>query len=201
MADSTTTAASTDAGITVTEPAQAPENGGGENQPAGGSRTFTQDEVNSLMARERRDTQAKFADYDELKAKAARLDAIEEANKSEIEKANDAAAKAAEEAKGWQSKYEELKAEAERREAIDKAAAQYNVDAAMLARMSGDVEDNARFLAEQDASRPKYPNVSDEGEGKAGSLTGVTEEDIASEKDPVKRVRMRAELIAQSRKA
>lgn len=41
---------------------------------------------------------AKPADYDDLKAKAARLDELEEASKSEVEKANDRAAAAEAEA-------------------------------------------------------------------------------------------------------
>ena len=41
-------------------------------------RTFTQDEVNRLLAKERRDQEARFAGYDELKAKAAKFDEVEE---------------------------------------------------------------------------------------------------------------------------
>lgn len=161
-----------------------------ENQPAGGSQQFTQEEFNRLVAREKRELRAKYADYDDLKAKAEQLDAIEEAKKSELEKAQ-------EERDGWKSKYEELNAEVERRNAIDKAAAEFKVDAAMLARMAGDVEENAKFLSERAGSILKYPNVRDEGE--SGPVT-ITEADIAAEKDPAKRVDMRAELIAQTRK-
>lgn len=64
----------------------APEGGGGFTPIA------TQDEldrrVGERLARER----AKFADYDELKAKAAKLDEVEAANKSELQKAQDAIA-------------------------------------------------------------------------------------------------------------
>lgn len=163
--------------------------GANENQSADGSQ-FTQEEFNRLMAREKRALREKYADYDVLKEKAAQLDAIEEAQKSELERAQ-------EEAHGWKAKYEELNEQVERRNAIDRAAAEYKVDAAMLARMSGDVDENAKFLAERSESVLKYPNVRDEGERKSAS---ITEDDIAAEKDPAKRVRMRAELIAQTRK-
>ena len=170
--------------------AAAQADAGAENRSAEGSQQFTQDEFNRLVAREKRALREKYADYDALKEKAAQLDALEEAKKSELEKAQDATAKAVDEANGWKAKYDELAAEVERRKAIDKAALEYKVDAAMLARMSGDVEDNARFLAEQASSAPKYPSVSDGGETKP---QGRTLDEIRSIKDPVQRVRARAE--------
>lgn len=58
-------------------------------------RTFTQAELDRIVqdrvARAKKDAPA---DYDDLKAKAARLDEIEEANKTEIQKATDRAAAA-----------------------------------------------------------------------------------------------------------
>lgn len=160
-------------------------------EEAAEAKTFTQEEVDKIV--ERRIARVKAtppSDYEELKAKAAKYDEAEEASKSELQKAT-------EERDKWKSRYEELKSESERRDAIAKAAEEYGVDMAMLSRMSGDVEDNARFLKERSESAPKYPTVRDEGEGKAATLT---EADIASEKDPAKRVKMRAQLIAQSRR-
>lgn len=135
---------------------QTVEGTGSENPSAEGSRTFTQEDVNKMIAKERRETEAKFAGYADFKAKAEQFDALEEAKKSELEKANDALAKA-------NAELEELKAEKERAAAVAAAAKEHGVDADMLARMAGDVEDNAAFLAEKAASRPKYPDVPDEG--------------------------------------
>ncbi len=129
---------------------------GAGSQAAAGSRTFTQEEVNSLLAKERRDTQAKFAGFDDYKAKAERLDEIEEANKSDLEKAQG-------EAEKWKAKAEKLEADAKRADAIAKAAEEHGVDAAMLARMEGDVEDNAKFLKGRADALPKYPNAPDGG--------------------------------------
>lgn len=52
-------------------------------------RTFTQEEVNKFLGDERRRERAKFADYDDLKTKAARLQEIEDANKTEAQKQAD----------------------------------------------------------------------------------------------------------------
>lgn len=51
----------------------------------------TQAELNSIISGRLERERAKFADYDELATKAAKLAQIEEANLSEIEKANAAA--------------------------------------------------------------------------------------------------------------
>lgn len=49
-------------------------------------KTFTQDDVNRLLANERRRIESKFADYDELKANAEKFSAHEQAAKSELQK-------------------------------------------------------------------------------------------------------------------
>lgn len=157
------------------------------NQGAAEARTFTQEEVNAIV--EKRLARVKSeppADYEELKAKAAKYDEAQEAAKSELTKATESADK-------WKAKYEELKAAEERREAVDKAAAEYGVDAAMLARMAGDVEENAKFLADQ----PKYGDMHDAGEKRVG---GMTEDDIDAIKNPTERLKARAQFIANQRK-
>lgn len=57
---------------------------------------------------------------------------------------------------------EGLKAEKARAEEVKKAAKEHGVDAELLARMEGNVEENAKYLA----SRPKYQPVHDSGEGR-----------------------------------
>jgi len=130
-------------------------------QAAAEPKTFTQEEVNAIV--EKRLARAKSeppADYEELKAKAAKYDEATEAAKSDLQKATEAAEK-------WKAQYEQLKAEADRKEAIEAAAAEYKVDAAMLARMSGDVTENAKFLAERAAAEPKYGDMHEKGEKRA----------------------------------
>jgi hypothetical protein len=76
----------------VTQPAGAPTGG----EPTGGDGGFkpitSQEEFNRII--EERVRRAKPADYDELKDKAAKWDKAEEANRSELEKAQAAAAEA-----------------------------------------------------------------------------------------------------------
>lgn len=54
--------------------------------------TFTQDQVNALIAKEKGRFQQKYADYPDLKSKAAKLEEIESANASELEKVQKKAA-------------------------------------------------------------------------------------------------------------
>jgi len=63
-------------------------------EPAPAESTFTQAQVNDLIAKEKGKIQGKYGDYGELKAKAAKLTEIEEASASELEKAQKKAAEA-----------------------------------------------------------------------------------------------------------
>jgi len=72
--------------------------------PKADERTFTQADIDKIvkdrLARESQKTKDKYADYDELRASAVRLAAIEEANKSDEQKRDEAleTAQAAQEA-------------------------------------------------------------------------------------------------------
>ena len=60
------------------------------NNPTGGTspeKTFTQSQLDAIVADRLKREREKYPDYDDLKAKAARLDELEAANKSELEKA------------------------------------------------------------------------------------------------------------------
>jgi hypothetical protein len=56
--------------------------GGGNDAPA----TFTQEQVNDLLAREKGKIASKYADFDALKAKASELDTLKAASQSDIER-------------------------------------------------------------------------------------------------------------------
>ena len=64
-----------------------------ENTPAAGEqqteRTFTQAEMNAIISDRLTRERSKYADYDDLKAKAAQFDASQEAGKTELQKANE----------------------------------------------------------------------------------------------------------------
>ena len=56
-------------------------------------RTFTQAEMNAIISDRLSRERSKYADYDDLKAKAQQFDAAQEAGKTELQKANEKAAK------------------------------------------------------------------------------------------------------------
>ena len=132
-----------------------------ENATQGASaekeRTFTQAEMDAIIGDRLKRERAKYADYDELAQKAKAYDEAEEASKSELQKA-------VEERDKLKAEVEKFKADKERGDLVAKAAAEYKVDANLLARMSGDVEENAKYLAEQMANASKYGDVHDGGE-------------------------------------
>lgn len=68
-----------------------PEGGGGgsESQPPEFEPITSQEEFNRRLDDRLKRERAKFSDYKDLKAKAAKFDEAEEATKSEIQKAND----------------------------------------------------------------------------------------------------------------
>jgi hypothetical protein len=145
-------------------------------------RTFTQEEVNSLLARERKSTEAKYSDYVE---KAKKFDEFEESQKTELQKANERA--------------EKLQAELDARTKADavremkqKVSNELGVPVNLL---TGDTEEACRIQAQniqQYAKSVGYPSVPDGGETKA---IGVSKEEILSIKDETKRLKAIAEHI------
>ena len=132
-----------------------------QGAPAEEVRTFTQEEVDSIVGERLKRERAKYDGFDEFKAKAAKFDEMEQANKSELEKL-------VEERDKLRSENETMKAEREREKLIAKVVAETGVDAETLSRMSGDVEENAAFLKER-MDKAKYPTVPDYGEVKPPS--------------------------------
>ena len=120
--------------------------------------TFTQDDVNKIvndrLARERKKYEG--IDLEDLKAKAAKLDEIEEANKSELEKAN-------ERAKALETELESIKKENEVRNMRQKVANETGVPENLL---TGDDEESCKAQAEaiKKFANPGYPKVKDGGE-------------------------------------
>lgn len=148
-----------------------------QGAPAEPERTFTQAEMDAIIGDRLKRERAKYADYDELKTKAAAYDEAEEASKSELQKA-------VEERDVLKAELERLTAEKERAEQVAKIAAETGVDAALLSRMSGDVAENAEFLKAQQDGRAKFGHVRDGGEAmppSAKKTNGEIFADIASE--------------------
>ena len=123
---------------------------GSENQEAAGSRTFTQEEVNSMLAKERRETQAKSAGYEDFKAKAEEFDKQQEASKTELEKANDKLAKA-------NAELDALKAEKEHAAIVAQVAKETGVALSVVESLNGTDLETLKAQAEAIAEQYKQP--------------------------------------------
>lgn len=146
-------------------------------------RTFTQEDVNRLLGKER----AKYKGFADLKKKAEAYDELQERGKTELERATARAEKA-------ETELARLAAERERADMVRRVARETGVSADLLAMMRGDAEEDIRAAAEElrsvAASQPKYPDVRDNG-GRGGA--GMTREQIEKVKNPAERVRLRAQ--------
>lgn len=135
-------------------------------------KTFTQSEMDAIIGDRLKRERAKYADYDELKGKAAKYDEAVEASKSELDKA-------VEERDRLRAELDGMKAERERAEQVAKAAAEHGVDAELLSRMRGDVDENAQFLKTQLERTPKHGVVPDYGEANAQTTKNSTAQQFA----------------------
>ncbi len=103
------------------------------------------------------------------KAKADQWDAQEEANKTEVQKAKEQADK-------YKAELDKIKAEKDRAAEVAKVAKETGVDESLLARMSGDISENAEFLKSMLGSARRYPQTRDNGErNKQSSNDGVAQ--------------------------
>lgn len=119
--------------------------------------TFTQDELNSIVNDRLKRERAKYEDYEELKAKASKFDELEEANKTELQKANDRAS-------ALEAELTALKSANSIREIREKVSAATGIPANLL---TGETEDDcmeqAKAITEY-AKPSSYPTVKDGGE-------------------------------------
>lgn len=120
--------------------------------------TMTQAELDQMIQdRALRETRTKFGDYEDVKAKAARLDALEEEQKTELQKAQDKATAAETKAEEREQK---ANAKLLRAEIVAQAAAQ-----------GADVDLTVAYLAGSDAvSVDKDGNVTGVKEAVAAAL-------------------------------
>jgi hypothetical protein len=120
-------------------------------EPGQQERTFTQSELEAIIKDRLERVQKKFTDYDDLRAKAEKLDKIEEANMSEAEKLHKQIAE-------LQSKAEQAEASrlaAEREKEIVSEATKLNFeDPNDAVRLVGDAEDIEEALKELADKKP-----------------------------------------------
>lgn len=145
MADSTAQAGTS---TQATEPTQGNE-----------ERTFTQTELDKIVQSRVFEERKKLGNYDELKAKADELDQLKEASKTELQKAQDRAAKA-------EKDLADLKAAEALRESRAKVSAETGVPSELL---TGENEEACKEQAKkilEFAKTKGYPTVRDGGEVK-----------------------------------
>ena len=120
------------------------------------TRTFTQEEVNAIVGKRLAEEKGKYSDYEEIKAKAAKFDEAEEANKSELQKAM-------ERANNLEAELNGLKKSEEIRQTRERIATETGIPANLL---TGDTEESCKAQAEaiKAFATPNYPKVKDGGE-------------------------------------
>lgn len=139
-----------------------------EQQP---ERTFTQSEMNAIISDRLNRERAKYADYDALKAKADQFDAAQEAGKTELQRANETAAR-------LQAQVDSLTKANTLRDLRGRVAADTGVPSELL---TGETEEDckAQAAAILKFAKPGYPNVRDGGDP-ARKVTGSTRDQFAA---------------------
>lgn len=127
-----------------------------QTTPEAPEKTFTQAELDSIVSDRLQRERSKYADYKALKEKAEAYDKFTEANKSELEKANERAAV-------LQKELDDLKQAAAVRTIREQVSKDTGVPAELL---TATTEDDCKAQAEaiRAFAKPTYPNVRDAGE-------------------------------------
>ena len=169
-----------------TTEASAPEQSTSTEQPVSQPQSFTQEQVNALLAEQKRKVSERFVGFDDLKAKAEEFDKAQEAAKTEQQKAAEAAQRA-------QQERDEARAESLRY----KAAATHGVDAdnfdllgsgseeeiaSRAERVGNLIRENAAMKAELEALRAGKPAPAN-GRPVEALKPGATPEHAQSEDD------------------
>lgn len=131
-------------------------------------KTFTQDELNAIVADRLAREKAKYEGFDELKAKAEKYDSLEEANKSELQKASERVA-------SLEAELSSMKKSAEVRAIRDKVSTETGVPVSLL---TADTEEACveQANAIKEYAAPNYPSVKD-----AGEVTGTSKVDTRTQ--------------------
>ena len=153
-------------------------------------RTFTQAELDRIVTERVRRESAKFSDYEEIKAKAAKFDEAEEANKTELQKAT-------ERADSLQAQLDALNKANTIRSIREKVSTETGVPAHLL---NGETEEDCKTIAEgilsfmASTAKPSVaPIVKDGGEVHAPTMTKA---DILAIKDDKARLKAIEENIS-----
>lgn len=120
------------------------------------TKTFTQEEVNSIVQDRLYKERKKYEGFDEIKAKADKFDQMEEESKTELQRAN-------ERAEALQTELNAIKAENEVKAIRERISLETNIPANLLT-ASTEEECKAQAEAIKAYANPSYPSVRDGGE-------------------------------------
>ena len=113
----------------------------------------SQEELNRIIAERVKRAEAKYADYKDVKAKAAQLDSLSEASKSELERATETATKAA-------AERDDARAEALRlRIAVEHGISIEDADLFLTGKDEESLRAQAKRLSDREAGRKANNNV------------------------------------------
>ncbi len=169
----------------MSEDKKTPNQGGTDNDNQ--DKTFTQAELDAIIGDRLSRERAKYADYETIKDKASKYDEMEEANKSELQKAQEKTAE-------LQTKLDSMTKQNEIRAIKEKVSSATGVPISLL---SADTEEECTtqanaILSFAGGKKPNYPNVPDGGEGKTPS---TSKSEILAIKDEKKRLKAIEENI------
>lgn len=123
-------------------------------------RTFSQQELDAIVADRLKRERAKYEGFEDFKAKAQKLDEIEEANKSELDKAH-------ERVSTLEAELNKMKKDAEVRAIREKVAKEQGLPAESMSLLTGDTEEVCLEQAKTILSIAvpgTYPRIPDGGE-------------------------------------
>jgi len=126
------------------------------SNPETEQKTFSQDELNAIVNDRLKREREKYAGFDALKEKAERLDQLEEASKSEIQKMT-------EKADRLQAELDDIKRAEGIRQIRAKVAKETGIPENLL---TGETEEDCTAQAEaiKAFAKPTYPQIRDAGE-------------------------------------
>lgn len=167
--------------------------GGGQETTqtgAGGQeKTFTQAQVDAIIGERLSSEREKYADYETLKEKAGKYDTAQEAEKTDLQRAQEAAA-------DYKTKYETLEREKAARDLRDKVSKATGVPADLL---TGDTEEamtaHANAIKAYAGDKPKYGTVPDGGEKTPPPMTKAEILAIKNERERLKAIREHIDLF------
>lgn len=159
------------------------ENAAGEQSNDGGNNSgftppATQDELNRIVAERVARERSKYADYSDLKAKAAKFDEIDAQSKSEIEKATERAA-------AVERERDEATARLNRLE----VALEKGLSPSQAKRLVGGTREELEADADEllkdlgDSNKPRSPKP-DPNQGRSGGGTASTADQFAAAIEP-----------------